>query len=65
MFENFENSVSVLNDFTLAWTAKNKGFGQLFFYEKDGKIYCANEGVSKDFIKKIMTDLVDECMLED
>ena len=34
-------------------------------YFEDEKVHCSNECMSKRFIKKILNDLVDECVLDD
>lgn len=43
--------------FDWSWTAC--GFGQLSFDLQDGKITCANEGMSKESVKKLMHSYVD------
>jgi hypothetical protein len=52
-------------DIDISWTAEGIGFGHLAFYEKDGKIYCNNEYMSKGFIRRVLNKLVDESILND
>lgn len=49
----------------LMWAVNDVGFGQFYFYEKDGKIHCDNECMSKEFIKKVLNDMIDDCILDD
>lgn len=51
---------------TFEWSEPKVGFGQFYFYvEQDGNIVCGNEGMSKEFIKKKLCEMVDGCMLLD
>jgi hypothetical protein len=43
-----------------AWGIKDFGFGTTTFYYKDGKLFCNNETLSKESIKKILCAFVDE-----
>jgi len=42
-----------------------RGFGEFHFYidRKNGKVYCDNELMSKKFIKDLLCDMVDGCIL--
>lgn len=52
-------------DIDLQWSS-NIGFGHLAFYlGEDGKIYCNNETMSKDFIMKVFRKMVDDCVLNE
>lgn len=53
--------VSISNNFTLNWSTDNIGFGQFRFYEKDGELFCDNEMMSKEFVKRMLCQMVDEC----
>lgn len=64
-FDQFEDGVALHDRFGLDWSLKGCGFGQLYFYEKDGKIYCQNECMSREAVRHIMNTLVDQCVLED
>lgn len=46
------------------WSEKGTGFGSFYFYEKDGKLMCGNEMMSKEFIKEMLCLMVDECELD-
>lgn len=48
------------------WGVPDVGFGTFHFYNgKDGKVHCGNETMSKEFIKKVLCDMVDDCVLDD
>lgn len=48
------------------WSAENIGFGELYFaQDEDGTIHCDNEYMSKEFIKAVLCEMVDRCVLED
>jgi hypothetical protein len=65
MFDSLNNGVSLHARVGLDWSMTGFGFGQLYFYEKDGKIFCSNENMGKETIKKILNIMVDQCELED
>lgn len=44
---------------TVEWSRSGVGFGSVTFYKRDGKLYCDNECMSREFVRKVMTDLVD------
>lgn len=47
-------------DIDLSWMC-GLGFGHLAFYKgEDGKIYCNNECMSKEFCKRVLCALVDK-----
>lgn len=47
--------------FTVDWTTVSAGFGSIsVFIDKDGQLRCDNEGMSKEFVKKVLCKLVDE-----
>lgn len=62
-FDKFEDGVSLHGPFGIDWSLKGIGFGQFYFYEKDGKIYCNNECMSKESIKRALNAMVDQCEL--
>lgn len=64
LFDCQTDSVDLHNDFGLNWSAKGVGFGQFYFYNKDEKLYCSNEFMDKDFIKRVLCQMVDQCELE-
>lgn len=65
MFKDIKNSVDIANGFTIYWTRQNIGFGQISFYEVDGKLKCDSEGMGQEFVKQILCDLVDHSEIED
>lgn len=62
-FDKFEDGADLSNPFTVNWTLKGIGFGQFYFYEKDGVLYCDNEMMSKESIKRVLCTMVDQCKL--
>lgn len=60
-----DTTVDIHNAFGLNWVAPSIGFGQFYFYEKNGVVHCDNENMSKAFIKTVLCRLVDECELTD
>mgnify|MGYP000604239507 CR=1 FL=1 len=63
-FEKIEDSCDPTDGVTFEWTAKGCGFGQLYFYHnKAGKLLCSSETMSKDFIKRMLCQMVDDCEL--
>ena len=65
LFDKLEDGVSLHGSFRFDWTLKGIGFGQFYFYEKDGKVYCNNEYMSKEYIKRALCAMVDQCELTD
>jgi hypothetical protein len=47
----------------LRFGVKGFGFGELYFYFKDDKIYCDNEFMDKETIKQIINIMVDKSIL--
>ena len=46
------------------WSMKGIGFGSVGFYTKDGKVHCDNEMMSKQFVKEILCNMVDDCVMD-
>lgn len=66
MFDKLDNTCVPVGSANFEWTRKNVGFGQLTFYtDEAGNITCRNEMMSKEFIKKMLCQMVDDCSLED
>ena len=65
MFENLEPKFDLYSPFTLAFSMPNLGFGHLYFYQKDGKVYCSNELLSKEQVKEIFNTLIDQATFEE
>ena len=58
-----DGSVQIVKPIYLHWQVSDIGFGEIYIYEQDGKLYCDNELMSKDFIKAAFCKLIDECEL--
>ena len=56
---------SIYSPVVIQWSVKGKGFGEIVFYRDGDKLFCNNEGESKEFILGIMALLVDKCTLLD
>lgn len=64
-FDSCNNYCKPSNAVSFNWSAKGTGFGEFYFYEKDGKLMCSNELKSKEFIKLMLCKMVDDCTLDD
>jgi hypothetical protein len=64
MFDNCETYCEPNPGAYFRWSKKGRGFGELSFYFKDDKLMCGNELMSKEFIKKMLCLMVDECELD-
>ena len=51
--------------FMIAWGEPGCGFGQLWFYNKNGVTRIENEYMSKEFIKRMLCRMVDDATLDD
>lgn len=60
-----QDDEGVFTPIMVAWTAKDYGFGEFTFYVIDGKLRCDNEAMGKDFIKKMLCQMVDDAELDD
>jgi len=65
--KNLEVSIASSDEthITIKWAKVGVGFGQFVIYPKDGICHIENEFMSKDFIKEIMNELVDQAILDD
>jgi hypothetical protein len=59
--EQIENTCCPNENIRFSWSHQNIGFGELYFYIEDGELYCDNEMMSKEFVKKLLCQMVDEC----
>jgi len=51
---------------TIAWGVAGIGWGEFTFYiGEDKKVHCLNEIMSKDFLKKQLCKMVDNCILDE
>ena len=48
----------------VGWQTKSAGFGHLSFDNKDGKIHCSSETMSRKFGKEVLNKLVDDAIFE-
>ena len=67
-FEQFEDCCVPANTegcTEFQWSAKGVGFGSFYFFYKDDELVCENEIMSKEFIKKMLCNMVDNCTLRD
>jgi hypothetical protein len=66
-FENPEFTHSELDKedgfgrFNLQWGAVGIGFGEFTFFYRNGVLMCDNECMSKEFVKKALCAMVDNC----
>jgi hypothetical protein len=47
----------------IKWSKKGVGFGELCFWQDGDKIYCDNEGMSKEFICEILLKILSKTIL--
>jgi len=52
-------NIDISNNFRILWMVKNFGFGEFTFYKNNDKLYINTEYLSKEFIKKIINNLID------
>ena len=62
-YSRITSATFLSNHLTINW--EGPGYGTIAFYKKDGKLICDSETMSKDFIKKVLNKIVDDCELED
>jgi len=66
ILDKCENKIDLNEPIYLSFSVNGFGFGELYFYQTDDDvIHCANECMSKDRIKQILSQMVDECILDD
>jgi hypothetical protein len=66
MFDQLKNYIDLNQDtITISWAVKNVGWGQFTFSQKDDKLFCSSEGMNKEFVKAVLCDMVDLCIMED
>jgi len=66
-FDNMEDDCRPSGHNYFSWSAKGFGFGGFHFYtkENDDTIYCENEMMSKEFVKKMLCHMVDNAVMDD
>lgn len=71
MLDNCPLHAEADSSFVLMWSKPGVGFGEATFYssthEKGGdlKWYCDSETMSRDFVKEMLCQMVDECIFTD
>ena len=65
IFSRVEDVCNVSGNATFLWSKKGTGFGELYFYEKDGVTHCHNEFMNKKTVKDILNIMVDQCEFDD
>jgi hypothetical protein len=50
---------------TVGWSEKGRGFGEYTFWQENGKIHCANECDSRESVKRVLCNMVDQAVFED
>jgi hypothetical protein len=65
-FDSFGNECTPVGTADFQWSATGVGFGGMYFYfdEKDGYVHCSNEIMGREFIKKMLCQMVDNCVLD-
>ena len=57
--------VKIADTICICWGRPGIGFGEVVFYtDDDGNLKCDNEGMSREFIKEVLCDLVDNATLD-
>jgi hypothetical protein len=51
--------------FTIWWTDDDGFFGNVIFYKKDGILKLDTENMSREFVKKVLNNLVDNTEIEE
>ncbi len=65
-FEKIEDSCSPTESVLFEWTAKDCGFGQLYFYtDEKGVLRCDSETMGKEFAKRMLCQMVDDAQFHD
>jgi len=65
-FNKFDNGCTPVGHAEFEWTAKGVGFGGMYFYlnKEDGYVHCENEAMSREFLKEMLCQMVDNCVLD-
>jgi len=62
--DNCENRIDIHSQIGISFSTTGFGFGQIYFTQnEDGTIRCDNECMTKEQIKKILSQMVDQCIL--
>jgi len=58
-------NIEILNPLYINWGVKGCGFGQLSIYQdNDGKLHCSNEAMGREWVKGLLSELVDACIFD-
>lgn len=65
-FDKFEDDCHPIEPVTFSWASKGSGFGQMYFYvnKDDGYVHCENETMGRGFLKRMLCQMVDNCVLD-
>ena len=64
VFDKMDDYCVPIENCFFRWSKKGCGFGTLSFYFKDGKLICDNDHMNKDFVKKLLCDMVDSSEID-
>lgn len=53
------------NPISIQWSEKGRGFGEYHFWELDGQIFCDNECDSREAVKRVLCQMVDQALFID
>ena len=60
-----EQTPSLYFPIIIQWSEKGRGFGEYAFWQLDGQIFCNNGCDSKETIKRILCQMVDQAIFMD
>ena len=65
-FDSFDDCCTPTGMASFEWSAKGCGFGGMYFYfdEKDSYVHCENEIMGREFLKRMLCNMVDNCVLD-
>ena len=54
----------IFSTIDISWSEKGRGFGEYSFWQDGEHIHCANEGDSKETVKRILCAMVDQAIFD-
>lgn len=63
--DSCENHCEPAGYVAFQWSMEGVGFGSVGFYVKNEQVHCNNELMSRRFIKDILCQMVDDCVMEE
>jgi len=65
-FNKFDDTCEPQGNVSFQWTSKGVGFGGMYFYldKTDGYVHCDNEIMGREFLKRMLCLMVDNCVLD-